>query len=629
MTKNKPLKVGKIRNSEYYDMISVFDELYAKSSAGCNFKDLFEIIQSTDNIKLAYRNMRKNDGGRSPGVDGLNIRDIDKIPEHKFIRIVKNKLWNYRPKRVKRVEIPKPNGKMRPLGIPTIWDRIIQQCFLQVLEPICEAKFFERSNGFRPNRSVENAMAQCYKMMQMYKLHYVVDVDIKGFFDNVDHGKLLKQLWTMGIQDKRVLAVISKMLKAEIKLPNGTIIKNDKGTPQGGILSPLLANVVLNELDWWVASQWELFPMKNFVEKERPDGKGTNVSVKYKYLSDKSRLKKCFIVRYADDFKIFCGDYESAKRVSFAVKDFLKFRLHLETSDEKSKVTNLEKEYSEFLGFKFKVIPKGDKWIVCSHMCDKAFERTRKELKELLDVIKVTEGTANTGRAVGAYNAKVIGVHQYFRTATMISQDLSKIAYEIKHKCKSRKLERRIKRDGKQISNYIKKEYGNSNQLRFINDMALVPIGYCKHKNPMYKKKIVNKYTEIGREYIHRSLSMNTEVLQMLVKNPIKDKSIEYNDNRVSLYVAQNGKCAITGEVLNIFNMHCHHKLPIELGGKDEYKNLILILDNVHRLIHAKRHETIAKNLKELRLDKKKREKIDNLRLKCKLEPINWENYTV
>ena len=83
----------------------------------------------------------------------------------------------------------------------------------------------------------------------------------------------------------------------------------------------------------------------------------------------------------------------------------------METSDEKSKVTNLEKEYSEFLGFKFKVIPKGDKWVVCSHMCDKAFERTRKELKELLDVIKVTEGTANTGRAIGAYNAKVIGVH--------------------------------------------------------------------------------------------------------------------------------------------------------------------------------------------------------------------------
>ena len=201
-------------------MVEVFDKLYADSINNQKFYALMKIIESEDNIKLAYRNMRKNDGGKTPGVDGLTIKDINKIDEEQFVKIVQNKLRNYNPKRVKRVEIPKANGKTRPLGIPTIWDRIVQQCFLQVLEPICEAKFFERSNGFRPNRSVENAMAQCYKMMQMYKLHYVVDIDIKGFFDNVDHGKLLKQMWTMGIRDKRVLSIISKMLKAEVQMPN-------------------------------------------------------------------------------------------------------------------------------------------------------------------------------------------------------------------------------------------------------------------------------------------------------------------------------------------------------------------------------------------------------------------------
>ena len=97
-------------------------------------------------------------------------------------------------------------------------------------------------------------------MMQMYKLHYVVDVDIKGFFDNVNHGKLLKQLWAIGIRDKRVIAMISKMLKAEVVMPDKSIVKSEKGIPQGGILSPLLANVVLNELDWWVAFQWENMP---------------------------------------------------------------------------------------------------------------------------------------------------------------------------------------------------------------------------------------------------------------------------------------------------------------------------------------------------------------------------------
>lgn len=283
---------------------------------------------------------------------------------------------------------------MRPLGIPTIWDRIIQQCFLQVLEPICEAKFFERSNGFRPNRSVENAIAQSYKMMQMYKLHYVVDVDIKGFFDNVNHGKLLKQLWAIGIRDKRVIAMISKMLKAEVVMPDKSIVKSEKG--------------------------------------------------------------------------------------------ILKKRLNLEISEDKSKITNLRKEYSEFLGFKMKVYQKGDKWKVKSHMCDKAYDRTRKELKEAMDVIKDTEGSANTGRAISIYNAKVIGIHQYFQLATMISEDVSKISYEIQHKCKSRKLERRIEQTGRTKQGYIEKIYGASKQLRYINEVAIAPIGYCKHKNPMY-----------------------------------------------------------------------------------------------------------------------------------------------
>ena len=488
MTITKEHKVGKIRNAEYYDMIETLDQLYADSLKGKVFTNLYEIIISENNIKLAYRNMRKNDGGKTPGVDGMNITNLNEMKEDEFIKIVLNKFRNYRPKRVKRVEIPKPNGKLRPLGIPTIWDRVIQQCILQVLEPICEAKFFERSNGFRPNRSVENAMAQCYKMAQMYKLHYVVDVDIKGFFDNVDHAKLLKQLWQLGIQDRRIIAIISKMLKAEIVLPDRTILKSTKGTPQGGILSPLLANVVLNELDWWVASQWELFPAKDFEEKQRPDGKGTNRTVKYRML-ERSNLKKCFIVRYADDFKIFTDNYLDAKRIELAVEDFLFHRLHLEVSKEKSKITNLEKAYSEFLGFKFKVIPKGNKWTIESHMCDKAIKRTKEKLKEALEVIKKTEGSANTMRAINNYNSIVYGVHQYFRIATMISEDVGNISYEIQHKCKSWKLKRRTKREGSKIPQYIKDDYGNSKQLRFINGMAIIPIGYCKHKNPMYKKE--------------------------------------------------------------------------------------------------------------------------------------------
>ncbi len=188
------IKKTKLRNSEYYNMQQVFDNLYAQSLKGKSFTNLIEIIASDENIKLAYRNIKKNTGSTTSGVDGRTIKDISKLSEEKFLLYTKNKFKDYKPKAVKRVEIPKPNGKLRPLGIPAIWDRIVQQCILQVLEPICEAKFYERSNGFRPNRSTENAMAQCYTFMQKQNLHYVVDIDMEAFFDNVNHAKLLKQL---------------------------------------------------------------------------------------------------------------------------------------------------------------------------------------------------------------------------------------------------------------------------------------------------------------------------------------------------------------------------------------------------------------------------------------------------
>lgn len=178
----KKQKQKKLRHAEYYDLTETFDRLYAESRDGKVFTNLYDIVTSDENILLAFRNIKRNKGSNTAGVDKKTIKDLETIPRDKFVELAKRKMSFYQPKPVKRVEIPKHDGKMRPLGIPAMWDRVVQQCILQVLEPICEAKFFERSNGFRPNRSAENALAQCYRMIQKQHLYYVVDVDIKGFF---------------------------------------------------------------------------------------------------------------------------------------------------------------------------------------------------------------------------------------------------------------------------------------------------------------------------------------------------------------------------------------------------------------------------------------------------------------
>lgn len=339
------LKKNKLRYNEYYDMQHIYDELYAQSKNGNNFYKLLEIIGSEQNICLAYRNLKSNSGSKTAGTDGMTIDDIKRFSNAEIVATVRESLSNYRPKSVRRVFIPKAGSdKMRPLGIPCIWDRLVQQCILQVLEPICEPKFHNHSYGFRANRSAHHAVSRVTTLINLSKYHYCVDVDIKGFFDNVNHGKLLKQIWTLGIRDKRLICIISKMLKAEI---DGEGVP-EKGTPQGGLLSPLLSLIVLNELDWWVSSQWETFQPKN-----RSKNGWLQYAKKY------TKLKSGFIVRYADDFKIMCSTYGEAQRFYHSTVDFLNKRLKLEISPEKSKVVNLKKNSSDFLGFKIKVIPKG------------------------------------------------------------------------------------------------------------------------------------------------------------------------------------------------------------------------------------------------------------------------------
>lgn len=161
-------KNASLRHNEYYGMQERLDELYQQSLTDKKFKKLYEEIIAEKNILLAYRNIKANTGSKTKGTDNLIINDIAKMTNERVVATVRNRLAKYKPQSVRRVEIPKPNGKLRPLGIPTISDRLIQQCILQILDPICEAKFHNHSYGFRPNRNTEHAIAMMYKMINQW-----------------------------------------------------------------------------------------------------------------------------------------------------------------------------------------------------------------------------------------------------------------------------------------------------------------------------------------------------------------------------------------------------------------------------------------------------------------------------
>ncbi|QWH64055.1 group II intron reverse transcriptase/maturase (plasmid) [Bacillus mycoides] len=624
-------KDRKLRHSEYYGMQPVLDDLYQKATKKTSFKNLMSIIISDENILLAFRNIKRNKGSKTAACDNVNIKDIEELKQSYFLKEVKRRFQNYQPQKVRRKEIPKSNGKIRPLGIPSMWDRIIQQCILQVMEPICEAHFSDRSYGFRPNRSAEHALSDVNKKVNQQNLTYVVDVDIKGFFDEVNHVKLMRQLWTLGIRDKQLLVIIRKILKAPVQMPDGTTVFPTKGTPQGGILSPLLANVNLNEFDWWISRQWETFKAKK-VKPRYKDGIWSNDVVTQR-LTDTSKMKPMYIVRYADDFKIFTNTRSNAEKIFKASQMWLEERLKLPISTEKSRVTNLKKQRSEFLGFTLRAVKKSKRTngearhIAVSQVSPKALEKTKQDLAKQVKIIQRSPNAAEMLKRIHIYNSIVIGKHNYYRMATHVSRIFGKMFVELDRMMYNRFSKAKTK-SGNNSKGYIKtgkyegkdkgtKPYLNSMNMRFLMGYPILPISFVKHKYPMMKKRAINKYTTEGRALIHRTLADITEVeLRWLRENPVINEraTVEYNDNRISLYIAQKGKCSVTGEKLFPWDIHCHHKRLWSETRDDSYKNLTIIKPCIHKLIHATKRVTIDKLLRELQVTKEQLGKLNKLR---------------
>ena len=255
-------------------------------------------------------------------------------------------------------------------------------------------------------------------------------------------------------------------------------------------------------------------------------------------------------------------------------------------------------------------------------MSDKAYKKAHEKLTEEVKKLSHTADDTAQFMQLLKYNAVVAGMHNYYCIATEICADFGKLAFCINRQLRNR-LKDDISRKGSLRNGFIKDKYGKSRQLRFLHGRPIIPVGYIQPKNAQHKRKSVNKYTVEGRARIHKNLAINTTTMLWLMKHPVQGRSIEYTDNRISLYAAQYGKCAVTGQEMTPHDIHCHHKVLVSKGGTDEYANLVLITKSVHTLIHAVAETTIKRLLNELKLDKSQLTKLNKLREKAEMPAIN------
>src|SRR5438552_2295863 len=301
-----------------------------------NTNRLMEEICERENLKQALQQVKANKG--SAGVDGMTVGGITDYLKQHWPAIREQLLsGTYEPKPVRRVEIPKPDGGVRKLGIPTVLDRLIQQAVMQVLQRQWDSTFSDHSYGFRPGRSAHQAVAQAQQYIAA-GYGWVIDLDLEKFFDRVNHDKLMGQI-AKRVEDKRLLKLIRAFLNAGV-MENGLVSPSVKGTPQGGPLSPLLSNLVLDELDRELECRGHRF------------------------------------VRYADDCNIYVRSERAGQRVMESITQFITQKLKLKVNEAKSAVARPQER--KFLGFSFTAGPE-----VKRAIAPKALDRFKRRIREI------------------------------------------------------------------------------------------------------------------------------------------------------------------------------------------------------------------------------------------------------
>jgi RNA-directed DNA polymerase len=502
-------------------------------------------------IVAIERVTRTNTGKHTAGVDGVTTPSKRKEADRFRRQLLEKVDGRKSPSPIRRIYIPKPNGKGRPLGIPTITDRVIQDLIRITIEPIAEYHFSENSYGFRPKRSCHDAIQHIFnKTSSRGCPQWILEGDIRGCFDHIDHNSILNQMAEWKIP-KSIREIVRSMLKAGITSETG-YQQSYEGTPQGGILSPMLANIALTTLDEWGES----------LVRRKSDSNP--------------------IVRYADDFIVVCKSKEEAIGRREEIKTLLDSKIGLELSDEKTRITNIHQGFN-FLGFnirKYRQKSPHSKYHQVGQLLIKPqMEKVQTFLKKGAETIREAKGR-NLAFLIRQLNPKLKGFANYYRFVVS-KRTLNKLTYQITEKtyrwlCKSHPNKSR---------RWVWKRYTTN----YRNQRTITFGMYCEHLYlPTFMP--ITRFTKVKRG--RRVYDNSPETREYWLVREYKNSLDSIYSTRVEkLFKRQRGRCPvcrkeIAGEQIRNNDLHQHHLNPKSIRDEKKLSNLRLIHKDCHVELH-------------------------------------------
>jgi len=586
-------------NVYYVDMEQRFIDF---RNGNIDMRNLHPMVYDPDNVALAVRQLSKSSGKMASGPDGSNYETLEGFSVMELSEIVKDRLLNKKMDYVRRAYIPKSNGKMRPLGICSIWDKLVEKCMQLVLEPYCETKFVPTSFGFREQASTHNALARVKNYCQ--SMPYALSVDLQDYFGTIDPHVTYKELWHIGIRDQIILNYIFRFIKKGY-YEDSCKVEDPLGSPQGSILGPLISNVYLHRFDVWLRDQGDCWHDKALAkfhgQSKRKNLKNTN-------------LKIGIHVRYADDILVLCTNYPDALRFKHSITNYLTRNMKLIINEDKTKIYDLTCEKMKYLGYEFYVFKRhtknakqNGKFMVANTLPRSKEDEIVRRCGELLRDIQ-----ADTNyQTIHAWNSYVVGEHNYYKGMTHFNLGFRKIGWRIR-KLFYHTMKRRTTFTTEQVykNNFLSGQYkswGKDGYYCFGN-CPIIEIQWANWDSKLIfaTKGLVSRENpyDYGEKKQRPGVSMGD--IHYLVDSSRYIRNSKLAMFRISKYSSVKGTSYLSGEYVPVKEYHCHHIIPRHKGGTADFHNLCVLSETEHLILHGANPE----QLYEMYPKKKKRIKL-------------------